>query len=146
MLKRAFAVLVLAISFGRVSFAIGPNDYNEGMVTLEHSYAACVGNSYRHDLHWQTLPTVCCGWNRVKNHLLRRSYPSSLSYSHYLSGPNSPPFPGLSAPQCVLVPHNYAYKMELEAFEMPPDVISFPWIFFVSHETIIVPVRCTTSQ
>lgn len=127
----------------QIALAVGPNDYNEDMVTLEHNFAACVGSYYKHDLSWQTLPGICCGFRMVNHFLMQRSYPAGTNYSDFAGGYY---VNVLRAPQCMLVPHNNWYKMRLEATP-PGDVLLTPrWQFWVSHEVAVVPMRCVNSQ
>jgi len=123
-----------------VADAIGPNDYNEDMVTIEHNFAACVRGYYKHDFHWATLPGTCCGWESVYHWLMRRSYPGGTQYNVYKSSTMG----AIYAPQCILVPHNYWYKMRLNAYAQAYNPL--PWVYWVSHEEAAAPTKCITSQ
>jgi hypothetical protein len=122
--------------------AIGPNDYNEDMVTIQHNFAACVGGYYKHDFHWATLPGTCCGWESVHHWLMQRSYPSGTQYNLYKSSTLG----AIHAPQCILVPHNYWYKMRLNAYAQAYNQGILPWVYWVSHEEVAAPTKCITSQ
>lgn len=133
--RRVLLLLVLG-GLAQAALAISDNDYNDGMVELEHGFAACVDGWYRHVMTWWTLPGVCCGWNSVDRTLER------APYQGFAPAVNFTPFlQHIASDQCVLVPHQNVYAIDLYAQATPHA----HW-WWISQQVVAYPSRCTNDQ
>jgi hypothetical protein len=131
------ALLTASCGITPSALAISDYDYNDRMVTISQSYAACVGGYYKHDIHWGTLPGTCCGWNTTQVSLMYDTYEGGMDipvdWRIYLAN--------VSGPRCVIVPHNRFFRLMLYAEAAPQS----HW-WWISDYVTTLPTRCSTSE